>query len=86
MPRKPAASPPPASAAGSQTRTVRCPACGGPSLYGLANSWRPFCSKRCKLQDLGDWASERFRVEVREPDGSDADPAADNGNPGPLAH
>jgi endogenous inhibitor of DNA gyrase (YacG/DUF329 family) len=49
------------------TRTVRCPACGGPSLYGPANRWRPFCSQRCKLQDLGAWASERFRVEVHEP-------------------
>jgi len=63
-------------------RTVRCPACGGPSLYAPANRWRPFCSQRCKLQDLGDWASERFRVEVREPDGGmgDADPLPGNGD------
>jgi endogenous inhibitor of DNA gyrase (YacG/DUF329 family) len=74
---------PPATS--SNVRTVRCPACGGPSLYEPANRWRPFCSQRCKLQDLGDWASERFRVEVREPDGGvgdvDALPGADDAKP-----
>ena len=52
-------------------RTVRCPACGGPSLYGPGNAYRPFCSERCKLHDLGAWASESFRVEVQEHDGAD---------------
>jgi endogenous inhibitor of DNA gyrase (YacG/DUF329 family) len=51
----------------ARARTVRCPACGGPSLYAPENVFRPFCSERCKRRDLGDWASERFRVEV-EPD------------------
>lgn len=41
-------------------RIVTCPACQGPSLYGTTNAWRPFCSQRCKLMDLGAWASERF--------------------------
>jgi endogenous inhibitor of DNA gyrase (YacG/DUF329 family) len=49
-------------------RTVRCPACGGPSLYTPENRFRPFCSERCKLHDLGAWANERFRVEAAEPD------------------
>jgi|GEM_PF-41871 len=88
MPRKPAASslPPFPSAPGSQPRTVRCPTCGGPSRYGPDNRWRPFCSERCKLQDLGAWASERFRVEVREPDGADADPIAGSGSTEPQVH
>jgi endogenous inhibitor of DNA gyrase (YacG/DUF329 family) len=30
------------------------------------NVWRPFCSERCKLIDLGAWASERYRVPVIE--------------------
>lgn len=51
----------------SNTRTVRCPACGGPSLYAPKNKFRPFCSERCKQLDLGAWASESFRVEA-EPD------------------
>jgi endogenous inhibitor of DNA gyrase (YacG/DUF329 family) len=24
--------------------------------------WRPFCSERCKLADLGRWLSEDYRV------------------------
>ncbi len=25
-------------------------------------AWRPFCSERCKLADLGRWLSEDYRV------------------------
>jgi uncharacterized protein len=50
-------------------RIVRCPTCGGPSVYAPANPWRPFCSERCKNHDLGAWASEAYRVEVKpDPD------------------
>ncbi len=45
--------------------TVRCPACGGPSLFAPTNAWRPFCSQRCKQVDFGAWASEEFRVAGR---------------------
>lgn len=62
---------PPANAPATAPRTVRCPACGGPSLYAPENRFRPFCSERCKLHDLGAWASESFRMEVQEPDGAD---------------
>lgn len=57
-------------------RTVRCPACGGPSLYAPGNRFRPFCSERCKLIDLGAWASESFRVEAQEEDGARPDDAS----------
>jgi endogenous inhibitor of DNA gyrase (YacG/DUF329 family) len=32
-------------------------------------AWRPFCSERCKLADLGRWLSEDYRVpdEPAEP-------------------
>jgi len=43
-------------------RLVRCPACGGDSVYAPSNPYRPFCSERCKNLDLGAWASENFRV------------------------
>jgi len=45
-------------------RTIRCPACGGPSRYASDNAFRPFCSERCRSLDLGAWASERYRVEA----------------------
>lgn len=57
-------------------RTVRCPACGGPSLYSPENRFRPFCSERCKTHDLGAWASESFRMEVQENDGADLENGA----------
>ena len=48
-------------------KIVICPACGGASLYGPRNRFRPFCSKRCKNLDLGAWASEQFRVPADSP-------------------
>jgi endogenous inhibitor of DNA gyrase (YacG/DUF329 family) len=30
--------------------------------------YRPFCSERCKLFDLGDWAMERYRVPEEDQD------------------
>ncbi len=45
---------------------VRCPQCGGESLWSADNKYRPFCSERCKLIDLGAWASESYRVPVQE--------------------
>ena len=47
-------------------RKVRCPQCGGESLWSADNKFRPFCSERCKLIDLGAWASESYRVPVEE--------------------
>ena len=45
---------------------VRCPQCGAESVWDPANRFRPFCSERCKLIDLGAWASEAYRVPVQE--------------------
>ena len=47
-------------------RQVRCPQCGGDSPWTSENRYRPFCSERCKLIDLGAWASESYRVPVQE--------------------
>ena len=51
----------------STVRLVRCPACGGDSLYSADNPFRPFCCERCKNIDLGAWASESFRVSADAP-------------------
>lgn len=56
-------------------RTVRCPACGGPSVYAPANRYRPFCGERCKQMDLGAWASESFRVPTSPPLEETPDPS-----------
>jgi len=60
-------------------KTVPCPRCGGPSAFSAENKSRPFCSERCKLIDLGDWASERFRVPVEE---EKKEPGEDTPGPG----
>ena len=56
-------------------KRVPCPRCGQPAVFSPENKWRPFCSERCKLVDLGAWASERYRVpaEDRKPDDEDGD-------------
>ncbi|NBU59823.1 MAG: DNA gyrase inhibitor YacG, partial [Betaproteobacteria bacterium] len=51
---------------GKPARTVSCPQCGADSVFGAANPFRPFCSERCRLIDLGAWASESYRVPVDE--------------------
>lgn len=53
-------------------RIVRCPGCGGASVYDASNPYRPFCSERCRNADLGAWASEGYRVPA-PPSGQDAD-------------
>ena len=52
------------------TRKVTCPTCSKATVWSSDNRWRPFCSERCKLIDLGQWATEKYRVPVvkTEPD------------------
>ena len=47
-------------------RIVACPTCGKTVEWTPAATWRPFCSERCKLIDLGAWAAERYRVPVAD--------------------
>ncbi len=39
----------------------RCPTCNK-EIQWQDNPYRPFCSERCKLVDLGKWVNEEFRV------------------------
>jgi uncharacterized protein len=48
--------------AADAARTVPCPRCGAHSPFTPENRWRPFCSERCKMIDLGAWANEEYRV------------------------
>jgi endogenous inhibitor of DNA gyrase (YacG/DUF329 family) len=41
---------------------VTCPTCGTQTEYSPQNPYRPFCSERCKMIDLGAWANESYRV------------------------
>lgn len=42
--------------------TLPCPRCGQPARWATDNPARPFCSERCKLIDLGAWATESHRI------------------------
>lgn len=44
------------------SRTVNCPTCGKGVVWDTQNKWRPFCCERCRLIDLGEWASESHRI------------------------
>lgn len=52
----------------SAVRTVSCPQCKAAVRWEPASVYRPFCSERCKLIDLGQWADERYSVPVNEVD------------------
>lgn len=52
----------------SSVKSVPCPQCRRESPWDLNNPYRPFCSERCKLIDLGAWASESYRLPVQEKD------------------
>ena len=41
---------------------INCPTCGKKNTWHLENALRPFCSDRCKLIDLGDWANETRKI------------------------
>ncbi|MDH5859029.1 DNA gyrase inhibitor YacG [Lampropedia aestuarii] len=51
----------------SSATVVPCPQCQQPSVFAPSNRWRPFCSERCKLIDMGAWASESFRIQATPP-------------------
>lgn len=63
--------------AGRKLPQVACAVCGKPADW-YDNPFRPFCSERCKILDLGAWADEQYRIpgeslpsEGREPDRPD---------------
>lgn len=45
----------------SSRKQMKCPICKKPANWE-GNTWRPFCSERCQLIDLGTWAGEGYRI------------------------
>jgi uncharacterized protein len=41
---------------------VKCPTCQQRIEWSENNPYRPFCCERCRLIDLGDWATETHRI------------------------
>jgi hypothetical protein len=44
---------------------VPCPQCNSPVTWSASSEFRPFCSKRCQLIDLGDWAAENHKISQK---------------------
>ena len=63
-------------------RVVSCPRCGKSVEWTPENSFRPFCSERCKLIDFGAWATEKYRVPIAEENDQPED-AVPGGPPAP---
>lgn len=40
-----------------------CPICKK-SIEWETNPFRPFCSERCRLTDLGNWSMGKYRIEA----------------------
>lgn len=51
----------------SDTLVIKCPQCGKTVEY-RKSEFRPFCSERCKLLDLGAWADEAYSLPVEGAD------------------
>jgi len=41
---------------------LRCPTCRRDDVVADDFQWRPFCSRRCKIIDLGNWLEEVYRI------------------------
>lgn len=41
---------------------IQCPSCGAKREVEAGYEWRPFCSRRCKMVDLGNWLGEVYKL------------------------
>ena len=46
---------------------IKCPQCRKEVIW-QDNPHRPFCSERCRLVDLGQWADESYRIAGKSQD------------------
>ena len=44
------------------TLSVKCPTCGKSVALTDAEAFRPFCGERCRLIDLGEWATQSYVI------------------------
>ena len=51
---------------------VKCPKCGRETEYH-GNEFRPFCSERCKMLDLGAWIDGEYTLPVEGTEMTDED-------------
>ncbi|MES2212733.1 MAG: DNA gyrase inhibitor YacG [Pseudomonadota bacterium] len=49
-----------------KTVTIDCPTCKKEDTWHPENRYRPFCSDRCRLIDLGGWADGSYAVPTAD--------------------
>ncbi len=50
-----------------KSKKIKCPVCKKEVKWD-DNPFRPFCSERCRLIDLGKWASDEYRIAGEKKD------------------
>ena len=58
---------------------LTCPTCRREIQWSDAFPFRPFCSERCRLIDLGAWLSEKHAIPGDTPEGTES--ASDMNDP-----
>ncbi len=53
--------------------SAACPQCGNPASLDRQNKYRPFCSERCKLLDLGEWFAEKHGIPAEDAETDDSE-------------
>jgi endogenous inhibitor of DNA gyrase (YacG/DUF329 family) len=48
-------------------RIVQCPNCQKSVEWSSTFTFRPFCSERCRMMDLGAWADNRYAIPIQNP-------------------
>ena len=43
-------------------KKIKCPECKAETEWSKNNEFRPFCSKRCYMLDLGSWATGKHKI------------------------
>ncbi|HWC99693.1 MAG TPA: DNA gyrase inhibitor YacG [Candidatus Sulfopaludibacter sp.] len=56
---------------------VHCPICKKRVKLGAPDF--PFCSERCRIQDLSNWSEEKYKVSAPAPQQQDAEDPSDDG-------
>jgi uncharacterized protein len=64
----------------SAVKSVPCPTCKRAIVWSEDYPWRPFCSERCRLVDLGAWLSNAHAIAGEPVDETASDPR--DGEPG----
>ncbi len=47
-------------------KSIKCPRCEKAVKYSPENEYRPFCSQRCWLIDLGEWIEGKYKINTEE--------------------